>query len=129
MDINNYVSRIIQCYMPEEEQRRACNGLADSQPRICGSWVEVMHSISEVRNPDAVVGTAVRAFALSLMQNSPDASTTRSEAFHAYCHAIQTLRCNLDLPAGRFHTGVAVAIMCLGLTEVSRAPTLVMLRS
>lgn len=119
MDISDYVSRIIQCYMPEEEQHRACNGLDDSQPRICGSWVEVMYGISEGRKPDAVMGTAVRALALSVMQNSADAFTTQSDALHAYYHAIQTLRRNLDLPAGRFHTGLAVAIMCLGLTEVS----------
>lgn len=105
--------------MPYEEQHRSQNGLADSQPRICGAWVEVIPEISNTRRSNAVLETAVRAFALSITQNRPDISAARLRASHAYCHAIESLRGNFDLSGGQFRADLAASIMCLGLTEVS----------
>ncbi|RAK79947.1 Zn(II)2Cys6 transcription factor domain-containing protein [Aspergillus fijiensis CBS 313.89] len=117
-DFDRYVARIIECYMPVVEQGRADSNPVDSQPRICGSWVEVMPKMKNDRHPENTMELAVRAFALSLDQTGQDTSTAYRNIFHAYECALGSLRRHLARPACQFQADIAIAIMCLGLAEV-----------
>lgn len=122
-ELRENIDRIIRCYMPAEEQLLLYNGnLATSKPRICGDWVETLPDLVNTRSTrsrDCVLKFFIRAFGLSVAQNSPGALILRPESSQAYYQATRALRRSFDPSAGRFIADMASAIMCLGLTEVS----------
>ena len=104
--------------MPTEERVLSMT-LPVSQPRICGSWVEVLPDLSSTaKERHSALESAIRAFGMSVTHASSGALVVAPESSHAYYLAIRALRASFDLSAGRFRADLAAAIMCLGMAEL-----------
>jgi hypothetical protein len=114
---------IMQSFMPEGELY-VINQNKPTESRICGNWVEVLPTISSGGQGQALP-SAIRCLAASISDFRQSSHSTRAEMLCKYGMAMRLLKGELERP----HTDissqdeVAVAIMCLTLTDVSMVMT------
>ncbi|KAH7182191.1 hypothetical protein DER46DRAFT_587928 [Fusarium sp. MPI-SDFR-AT-0072] len=109
---------IMQSFMPEGELY-VIHQNKPTESRICGNWVEVLPTISSGGQGQALP-SAIRCLAASISDFWQSSHSTRAEMLYKYGMAMRLLKGELERP----HTDissqdeVAVAIMCLTLTEM-----------
>ncbi|RKL22983.1 hypothetical protein BFJ68_g1188 [Fusarium oxysporum] len=109
---------IMQSFMPEGELY-VIHQNKPTESRICGNWVEVLPIISSGGQGHAL-SSAIRCLAASISDLRQSSHSTRTELLYKYGLAMRSLKGELD----GSHTDissqdeVAVAIMCLTLTEM-----------
>lgn len=115
LKVCNLAELITKSYVPQGEGIiQTCNS-DYIQPRICGSWVEVLSSLPCLNTTSLVLPRAVAALGASLLSQSSESNMTRSQT---YDMAIHTLRQSFGLNPRSLSTEQILAIMCLTLVEV-----------
>ena len=109
------VAILVQHYIPKEE-RPFLLCLAPSKSRICGGWVQALaHVNHDHADFDAIILPAVRAFTMSMLVTG---TSRQQEYLDTYGSALQGIRSVLDGYIGPVGSTVAIAGMCLALSEV-----------
>lgn len=109
------VAILVQHYIPKEE-RPFLLCLAPSKSRICGGWVQALAHVNQGDTDfDAIILPAVRALTMSMMVTS---TSRQQEYLDTYGSALQGIRTVLDGYSGPVGSTVAIAGMCLALSEV-----------
>jgi hypothetical protein len=85
------------------------------EPRICGSWVEVLSSLPSLNTPGLVLPRAVAALGASLLSQQIESNIICTQT---YDMALHTLRQSFGLNPRSLSTEQIPAIMCLTLVEV-----------
>lgn len=87
-----------------------------SKSRICGGWVQALPHVSQDHQDFAhIVSPAVQALTMSMMVHGKD---RRSEYLDTYGVALEGIRAVLDRPTEMVGPTIAIAGMCLALSEV-----------
>jgi hypothetical protein len=116
--IQGMVLLIMQNFMPECDLSATFQN-KPTESRICGNWVEVLPLVSNGGRGQALF-SAISCLAASISDYRQHSHSTRAELLIKYGSAMRSLKGELERP----HTDissqdeVAVAIMCLTLTEV-----------
>ncbi|CAG8909831.1 unnamed protein product [Penicillium egyptiacum] len=111
----NFTELITKSYVPQNERvSQMCNS-DYIEPRICGSWVEVLPSLPCLNTPSLVLPRAVTALATSLLSQPSKSDITRSQTYDV---AIHTLRQSFGLKRRSLSIEQIPAIMCLTLVEL-----------
>lgn len=115
-----FIALVVRNYVPHEVATDQNSELASiNQPRICGSWVEVLPNIRSDRGtPNLVLTAAVEALGTSIMAQKLHPNRDNIESFQSYQLALRSLRKSVAVN-GRFGTELLASIMCLSLVEVS----------
>ncbi|CAG8306723.1 unnamed protein product [Penicillium nalgiovense] len=115
LNVCNLAELITKSYVPQGEGIiQTCNS-DYMEPRICGSWVEVLSSLPCLTTTSLVLPRAVAALGASLLSQSSESNMTRSQT---YDMAIHTLRQSFGLNPRSLSTEQILAIMCLTLVEL-----------
>ena len=120
-DILQLSDLIVQSFVPRAERDMVLQKSDHSEPRICGSWVEVLSHLPGLRFPDSVLSTAVTALATSILSRLEVGNFNCSDSYQA---ALSLLRQRLG--ANRLGDDIELlsTVMCLTMVEVlvSRHP-------
>lgn len=115
LSYNECVAILVQHYIPKEE-RPFLLRVEPSKSRICGGWVQALAHVSQ-NHADfkTIILPAVRALTMSMMVTG----TSRQQQYlDTYSSALQGIRRVLDGYNGPIGSTVAIAGMCLALSEV-----------
>lgn len=116
------ISLIAKNYIPEQELCLASPRIYSFQSWICGCWVEVLPAIVKSRGKRDVVSSAIEALCLSILSKDSRKRGLNSVSAEGYCAALATLRKGFTASNTSEYVGLAVASMCLTLTEVPPPP-------
>lgn len=112
------VDILVQHYIPKDEIPFLLH-VEPSKSRICGGWVQALPHVSQDHEDfENIVSPAVRALTMSMMVNGTD---MREEYLNTYGAALEGIRFVLDRPTESVGPNVAIASMCLALSEVRRS--------
>jgi hypothetical protein len=122
--VQGMVLLIMQSFMPEDELSAICQH-KPTESRICGNWVEVLPIVSNGGQGQALL-SAISCLAASISDLRQSSHSTRAELLDKYGSAMRSLKGELERPHIDISSRdeVAVAIMCLTLTEVGVVITL-----
>lgn len=114
----------MQNFMPEGDLSAICQN-KPTESRICGNWVEVLPIVSHGGQGQALL-SAISCLAASISDLRQSSHSTRAELLDKYGSAMRSLKGELERPHMDISSRdeVAVAIMCLTLTEVGAVITL-----
>jgi hypothetical protein len=109
------VAILVRHYIPKDEIPFLSH-VEPSKSRICGGWVQALPHVSQDHvDFERIVSPAVRTLTISMMVTG---MSRRQEYLDAYGHAIQGIRSVLDKTTDLIGSTVAIAGMCLALSEV-----------
>lgn len=109
------VAILVHCYIPKDEIPFLSH-VEPSKSRICGGWVQALPHVSQSHADfEWIVSPAVRALTMSMMVTGTD---KRKEYLDTYGHALRGIRAVLERPTDVVGSTVAIAGMCLALSEV-----------
>lgn len=109
------VAILVHHYIPKDEVPFLLH-VEPSKSRICGGWVQALPHVSQNHEDfEHIVWPAVRALTKSMMVNS---TRERQEYLDTYGTALKGIRAVLDRPTEPVGSTVAIAGMCLALSEV-----------
>lgn len=90
----------------------------DMYPRVCGAWIELLPVLSMTRRYETALSSSVKALGVSILARGRNGIAPISDALTAHCSALHSLHDSLH----HIHTSdsdvLAVAIMCLMISEV-----------
>lgn len=109
--LGDLIAVIVQNYVPDPEISMATNG-AESSPRICGAWVEVLPDLIG-SDTNAALASAIKAFAMSIQSRGPKYSVPIPAALEAYSSALGLVNDALWVPYNSFPVELGAAVMCL----------------
>lgn len=116
-----YISEyIVQNYVPKNGRAMQ---LCDSdlvEPRICGSWVEILLDLPCLGTSNSVLSRAVTALAVSMPSQLNVAHVDRA---YSYQTAVRRLRIELSVRGKRLPFELIPTVMCLTLLEVFGSQT------
>jgi hypothetical protein len=115
LSVCNLTELITKSYVPQNEGIIQTCKSDYNEPRICGSWVEVLSSLPSLNTPSLVLPRAVAALGALLLSQPSETNITCSQT---YDMAIHTLRQSFGLNPRSLSTEQIPAIMCLTLVEV-----------
>lgn len=109
---------IMQSFMPEAEILRFPQN-KQTQPRICGGWVEVLPMIS-IGGQGQALPSAISCLAASISSLRQNTYSDCTVSLEKYGSAMRLLKREIEQPGREIlsRDEVAAAIMCLTLTEV-----------
>lgn len=114
------VAILVQHYIPKDEIPFLSH-VEPSKSRICGGWVQALPHVSRSdADFEQIVSPAVRALTMSMMVAG---TSRRQEYLNTYGDALQGIRSILDSTKDEAGSTVAIASMCLALSEVCRRTT------
>lgn len=109
------VAILVQHYIPKEE-RPFLLKVEPSKSRICGGWVQALAHVSQDHADfESIVLPAVRALTMSMLVTG---TSRQQEYLDLYGSALQGIRNVLNGYKGPVGSTVAIAGMCLALSEV-----------
>jgi hypothetical protein len=109
------VAILVHCYIPKDEIPFLSH-VEPSKSRICGGWVQALPHVSQSHADfEWIVSPAVRALTMSMMVIGTE---KRQEYLDIYGHALRGIRAVLERPTDAVGSTVAIAGMCLALSEV-----------
>ena len=109
------VALLVQHYIPKDEIPFLSHA-EPSKSRICGGWVQALPHVSQDHEDfERIVSPAVRALTMSMLVTG---TSRRQEYLDTYGHALQGIRTVLGRPTDSVGSTVAIAGMCLALSEV-----------
>ena len=113
------VAILVQHYIPKEEIPFLSH-VEPSKSRICGGWVQALPHVSQSdADFERIISPAVRALTMSMMVTG---TSRRQEYLNTYGDALQGIRTVLDGTNEPIGSTVAIASMCLALSEVCQDP-------
>jgi hypothetical protein len=124
--VQDMVLLIMKSFMPEVEILTFPQN-KQTQPRICGGWVEVLPMIS-IGGQGQALPSAISCLAASISSLRQNAYSDCTVSLEKYGSAIRLLKREIEQPRKEIlsRDEVAAAIMCLTLTEVGlNVPTFV----
>ena len=111
------VAILVQHYIPKDEVPLLSH-VEPSKSRICGGWVQALPHVSQSHTDfEHIVSPAVRALTMSMLVTGTD---RRQEYLDTYGSALQGIRAVLERPTRVVGSTVAIAGMCLALSEVCK---------
>ncbi|RKK69283.1 hypothetical protein BFJ68_g18454, partial [Fusarium oxysporum] len=115
--VQDMVLLIMQSFMPEAELLTFSQN-TQTQPRICGGWVEVLPMIS-IGGQGQALPSAISCLAASISSLRQNTYSGCSVSLEKYGSAMRLLKREIDQPRKEIlsRDEVAAAIMCLTLTE------------
>jgi|SRR5690242_1331068 len=114
------VALLVQHYIPKDEIPFLLH-VEPSKSRICGGWVQALPHVSQDHADfKHIVSPAVQALTMSMMVNGSD---RRKEYIDTYGVAVEGIREILDSSKEPVGPTVAIASMCLALSEVCSSAT------
>lgn len=114
-DILQLSDLIVKGFVPRAERDMVLQKSDHSEPRICGSWVEVLSHLPSLRFPDSVLSTAVTALATSILSRLEVGNFNCSGSYQA---AVSLIRQRLDANRPGNDIELLSAVMCLTMVEV-----------
>jgi hypothetical protein len=115
---------IVQNYVPKSERAMLSYHSDCVEPRICGSWVEVLSTLPCLATGNPILPRAIKALAVSLL---PRRDSSQVDCLQNYQAAIHMLRQNFEVNDWAVKFELIPAIMCLILTEVTNSSRLIMM--
>lgn len=120
------VDFIIRSYVPDEELELPGIISNEPRPRICGSWVEVLPSLSE--NTDSnIILAASKALSTSIMSRGFPGRVSGVDSTRNYLNALKLMRKELSTANISSDRELLASIMCLSLAEVRPASNYLLL--
>jgi hypothetical protein len=124
-----YISEyIVRNYVPKTERAMQLGNSDLIEPRICGSWVEILLDLPCLGTSNSVLSRAVTALAVSMPSQLNVAHVDRA---YSYQTAVRRLRTELSVRNKKLPLELIPTVMCLTLLEVcgsqTRVPTFVRL--
>lgn len=114
------VALLVQYYIPKDEIPFLLH-VEPSKSRICGGWVQALPHVSQDHADfKHIVSPAVQALTMSMLVNG---TNRRQEYIDTYGVAIEGIRAILDNSKEPIGPTVAIASMCLALSEVCSSAT------
>lgn len=107
---------IVQSFVPGSERSPNVYNSDYSEPRICGSWVEVLSILPCLNTGSLVLTRAVKALSASILSRPNMANKDYSNTYH---EAIHTLRKSFGVDGNSVKFELIPTVMCLALAEVS----------
>jgi len=112
---------IVQSFVPGSERTPNIYNSDYTEPRICGSWVEVLAILPCLNTGSVVLTRAVKALSASILSRPNMANKDYSSTYH---EAIHTLRKSFGVNGNSVKFELIPTVMCLALAEVSVPYTL-----
>lgn len=113
---NHLSALIVQSYVPTSERTPNMYNSDYTEPRLCGSWVEVLSILPCLNTGSLVLTRAVKALSASILSRPNMANTDHSSTYH---EAIHTLRKSFGVNGNSVKFELIPTVMCLALAEVS----------
>ncbi|KAL1963109.1 hypothetical protein VTN77DRAFT_8652 [Rasamsonia byssochlamydoides] len=115
---DDLIGLVVKSYLPEDEMPLITDSPGNSRSQICGSWVEVLPTLTGRANHDCVLPSATKALAVSIISRSPEQNIPSLDSTQTYYAAIRALRKAFTTTDRPSHAELAAAIMCLSLAEL-----------
>lgn len=91
----------------------------DIFPRVCGAWIELLPLLSMTPRYEMTLSSSVKALGVSILSRGRNGIAPISDALAAHCSALNSLHDSLHNIDTSNSDALAVAIMCLMISEVS----------
>ncbi|TAQ91390.1 hypothetical protein B7494_g312 [Chlorociboria aeruginascens] len=118
ISLEEITASVVWHYTPECELPWLFTASSTSESRICGAWVEVLPSITGHGCNEQVLPSAIKAFAVSILNKGLGHGLWKSDAIQAYGSALRALNKGLLAAMKTHRLELAAAIMCMALAEL-----------
>lgn len=116
--IRDVISFCAQNFVPVAELTRFSTDLSISEPRICGSWIELLPTLLSIRKTEWLLSLAIQALGTSIVARGHDGRAPIPDALKIQGAALRALREAVSHADSSSFNGLAAATMCLFLSEV-----------
>lgn len=115
------ISLVVQNFSPAMIPSTSAflNWDVDIFPRVCGAWIELLPVLSMTRRYEMTLSSSVKALGVSILSRGRNGIAPISDALAAHCSALNSLHDSLHNIDTSNSDALAVAIMCLMISEVS----------
>lgn len=110
---------IVKEFVPKSERSILPYDSDHVEPRICGSWVEVLSDLPSLRIGNSVLSRAITALGVSILSRP---NNVNIECTRTYETAIHMLRQSLSVDESALKFDLLPAVMCLTMVEVHITP-------
>lgn len=119
--LQDIISLVVQNFSPAMIPSTSAflNWDVDIFPRVCGAWIELLPVVSMTRRYEMTLSSSVKALGVSILSRGRNGIAPLSEALAAHCSALKSLHDSLHNIDTSNSDALAVAIMCLMISEVS----------
>lgn len=114
------ISLVVQNFSPAMLSSTSAfmNWDVDMFPRVCGAWIELLPVLSMTRRHEMTLSSSVKALGVSILARGRNGIAPISDALTAHCSALNSLHDSLHHIHDSNSDVLAVAIMCLMISEV-----------